>query len=158
MDLYVSVEGNDSWFGRLPSSDVSKSDGPFATLERARDEIRRLKKVGKVPEEGVTVWLRGGNYVRDHTFELTSEDRGTTDVPIIYRAYENEEVRLLGGREVSGFQPVTDPTVLARLDESIRGKVMQVDLKAQGITDFGSMKRRGSRHHAWEASLAVMIF
>ena len=143
MDIYVSPEGKDHWSGRLTSPDPSKNDGPFATLERARDEIRALKKAGKLPKDSVTVWLRGGTYLRDQTFELASEDSGTPDAPIIYRAYENEEARLMGGTEVKGFQPVTDPAVLDRLDESSRGKVMQVDLKAQGINDLGSMKRRG---------------
>ena len=38
--LYVSPSGNDSWSGRLSAPNSRKTDGPFATLERARDEIR----------------------------------------------------------------------------------------------------------------------
>jgi hypothetical protein len=52
-------------------------------------------------------------------------------------------VRLLGARPVTGFQPVTDPAVLARLPEKARGQVVQSDLRAQGITDFGQIKSRG---------------
>ena len=50
---------------------------------------------------------------------------------------------MLGGQEIEGFTEVTDPDVLGRLDESCRNKVMQVDLKAQGITNFVSLKRGG---------------
>ncbi len=43
LNLYVSNNGNDAWSGRLANADRNKGDGPFKTLERARDEIRRLK-------------------------------------------------------------------------------------------------------------------
>ncbi len=33
---------------------------PFATLERARDEVRALKKAGPLPRGGVAVELAGG--------------------------------------------------------------------------------------------------
>ncbi len=46
--LYVSTEGDDSWSGRLPEPNADRTDGPFATLKRARDEIRRLKSEGKL--------------------------------------------------------------------------------------------------------------
>ena len=143
MDIYVSGQGKDQWSGSVPSPDTIRNDGPFNTLERARDMVRTLKKEGNLPKSGVTVWLRGGHYYRENTFELTAEDSGTLDHPIIYRAYNNEKVHLLGGQEIEGFTEVTDPDVLGRLNESCRNKVMQVDLKAQGITDFVSLKQGG---------------
>ena len=45
-------------------------------------------------------------------------------------------MRLVGGRVVTGWKPVTDPAVLKRLDEPARGQVWQADLKALGITDL----------------------
>jgi len=44
---------------------------------------------------------------------------------------------------LSGFQPVGDPAILARLPEAARTNVRQVSLKALGITDFGQMRSRG---------------
>ncbi|HHK41194.1 MAG TPA: hypothetical protein ENJ50_02150, partial [Planctomycetaceae bacterium] len=35
--LFVAPNGNDQWSGTLPSPNDSKTDGPFATLQRARD-------------------------------------------------------------------------------------------------------------------------
>jgi hypothetical protein len=61
----------------------------------------------------------------------------------VWRAYQDEPVRLLGGRALSGFQPVTDPAVLNRLAENAREGVRQINLRALGITDFGEMKSRG---------------
>ena len=40
-EYHVSPRGNDAWSGRL--SDPNATDGPFATLERARDAIRALR-------------------------------------------------------------------------------------------------------------------
>lgn len=38
--LYLSPSGNDAWSGTLPAPNPGKSDGPLATLERARKAVR----------------------------------------------------------------------------------------------------------------------
>ena len=40
--IFVSPQGDDGWSGRLSEPNGEHSDGPFATLERARDELRRI--------------------------------------------------------------------------------------------------------------------
>lgn len=142
-EFYISPVGNDTWSGRRSVPNRQKTDGPFATLERARDAIRVLKRQEGLPTGGVTVWMRGGVYPRAASFALTAEDSGTPDAPIAYRAYQNEDVRIFGGKEVTDWKPVTDPAILQRLDPAARGQVVQADLKAQGITDFGKMTARG---------------
>ncbi|HAV64688.1 MAG TPA: right-handed parallel beta-helix repeat-containing protein, partial [Verrucomicrobiales bacterium] len=94
----------------------------FASLERARDAVRELIRGGQLPEDGVTIWLHAGDYVRKRALELTPADSGTADGPVIWRAYRDDRVRLLGGRVLTGFQPVTEPEVLARFDEGVRGQ------------------------------------
>ena len=66
----------------------------------------------------------------------------------MYRACTGEEVHLSGGRELdpAAFRPVSDPAILQRLPENARSKVVAVDLKAQGISNFGQMRRRGFYH------------
>ena len=54
-------------------------------------------------------------------------------------------MRLVGGRVVTDWKQVTDAAVLARLDESARGKVWQADLRAKGITAFGDVAASGRR-------------
>jgi hypothetical protein len=135
--LYVSPSGNDAWSGTVAEANAAKSDGPFASLERARDEIRKRKQAGGLPEGGVTVWIAGGVYERNRAFELGPADSGTEKSPIVYRGQPAAEVRLIGGKRVTGLRPVADPAVLGRLDPAARGKVLQADLKAQGITDYG---------------------
>ena len=141
--LFVATDGNDNWSGRIAAPNTDKSDGPFATLERARDEIRILKQAGEMPDGGMTVEVRGGVYQREQPFVLSGEDSGSNDAPITYRARKGEEVRLTGGKAVTNFQPVTDPKVLERLAPEARGNVLQADLKALGVTDYGEVKGGG---------------
>jgi hypothetical protein len=133
--FYVSRDGNDSWSGTRPLA--AQGDGPFRSLQRARDAIRQRKQAGALPGGGVTVEVAAGNYSLDKPLELTAADSGTPECPITYRAQPGAEVRLLGGRELPHLTPVRDADVLRRLDRNARGHVLQADLKASGIGDFG---------------------
>jgi hypothetical protein len=113
---------------------------PFATLEKARDVVRGSGKLGKEP---VTVWLGAGVYRLDKTFELGMMDLGAAKAPVVYRATEGAEVRVIGGREVTDWKPVTDALLLARIEPLARVAVRVADLKAMGISDFGTMRPRG---------------
>lgn len=134
--LYVSADGNDAWSGTLADPNAARTDGPFATLEKARDEIRKRKAVGPLPMGGIAVELRGGIYELPRPLELTAQDSGTQEAPIIYRARKGENARLFGGRVVTGWKPVADPAMLSRFDKAAQGQVWQADLKALGITDL----------------------
>jgi hypothetical protein len=141
VNFYVSLSGDDSASG--------SRDRPFATLEKARDAIRELKDSGGLPGGGVTVYIRGGVYPLVKTFKLSERDSGNKSSPIVYRAYKDEQVRLIGGKQIDGFRPISDPAILKRIDEKARGKILQTDLRAQGITDFGQVspqKFGGSAH------------
>jgi len=132
VELFVATTGSDQNPGTL--------DRPFATLEAARGAIRALKGAGPLPAGGVTVWLRAGTYPISRTFLLEGQDSGTANAPITYSNYKDELVSLSGGREIGNFTKVTDPSVLRRIPEPARSKVLQTDLKAQGIVDFGELK------------------
>jgi len=142
VSLYVATNGNDAWSGRLPQPNGAKTDGPFATLMRARDEVRKLK-AGRLPD-GICVEIAAGTYPMVGPLELAAEDSGTADCPVEYRAREGGQVRLVGGKTVSGWQPVRDPAVLRRLDPSARGKVFQANLKAVGVTDLQGINGAGT--------------
>jgi hypothetical protein len=136
--LYVAPDGNDAWSGRLPAPNVNRTDGPFATIERARDAIRELKRQGLFPKGGVIVELQSGVYELTRPLELNEEDSGLPDAPIVYRACEGGKARLMGGKRVTGWRKVADTSVLSRLEEDVRDKIWQADLKALGIVEFGS--------------------
>ncbi len=113
---------------------------PFGSLERARTEVRALKHSDGQPADGVTIWIHGGDYMLAATFELGPEDRGETNRPVVYRAVEGKEVRLVGGRTLpaKAFQPIQAPDILRRLDPSARAHVLHADLQALGITNYGT--------------------
>lgn len=131
--FYVSPTGDDALDGLAPEK--SGTNGPFATLERARDEIRKLKQAGGLPKGGVAINLLGGVYSLDHSFDLTDQDSGTADSPIVYRAYHNQEARLAGGKvlKATDFLPVKDEAILKRIAPDAVGKIVEADLKALGI-------------------------
>lgn len=141
--FYISPQGDDAWSGRLAEPNAQKTDGPLATLERARDAIRELKSSHGLPEAACIVELRGGVYELSQPFELAKEDSGTPHARIVYRGREGESVRLIAGRRVDRFQPVLDPAVLDALDPAARGNVFQADLRALGIDDFGAVDGGG---------------
>ena len=156
-DLYVSPAGKDQWSGRLASPNKDSSDGPFATLQKARDAIRALRTSTGLPEFGVTVWLTPGTHSLEQGLELTAEDSGQADKLIVYRAVTEGRARVSGGRTVTGWRKVEDPAILARLDPAARGNVLQADLKAQGIADFGRFRSRGFGRTAVPAALELFF-
>ena len=143
LELYVAVDGNDAWSGRVESANEAGIDGPFATFERARDEIRRLRTEGDLPSGGVVVEVAGGRYERDQVFELSAQDSGDADCPISYRGQQGKEVRWTGGRQITSWAQITDEATLSRLAPDARGKVVRANLKALGITDFGEVSGGG---------------
>ena len=94
-DLYVAANSSDT----NPGTQAK----PFATIERARDAIRDLKKTGPL-KEPVTVRLAGGTYALAHEVRFGPEDSGTGDCPITYTAAGSEPVLLDGGRRITGWQ------------------------------------------------------
>ena len=133
-DLYVAPQGADT--------NPGTADKPFATIERARDAIRTMKKSGPTAEN-IVVHVRDGIYHLAKAVEFTSEDSGTEAASITYWADQGSTVRVTGGRAVAGWQTVRDAAVLARLPEAARSHVVVADLRAQGITDFGRLSVRG---------------
>ena len=39
-EVFVATGGNDAWSGKLAEPNADKTDGPLASLQRARDEAR----------------------------------------------------------------------------------------------------------------------
>lgn len=121
----------------------SQGDGsagkPFATLEQARDAVRAIKRShgGKLPQGGVRVVVRGGEYSVRHSFKLAHEDSGTADAPVVYQAEPGTRPVFSGGTRIAGWRPISNPKLLERLDAAIRDQVLEADLKAQGVSDLG---------------------
>ena len=87
--FYVAPDGSDGAAG-------TDEGHPFATLDRARDAVRSLKRAGKI-DRPVTVYVRGGVYELTAPMLFTPEDSGTPDCPVTYRAYPGETPVISGG-------------------------------------------------------------
>ena len=133
---------NDAWSGTLSQPNRVRTDGPFATLERARDAVRAESR-RRLPRDGVVVELEAGTYQVTRPLELGAADSGSESAPVVYRAARDADIRLMGGKILSGFGPVTDPQALARLDPAAQGKVLQTNLRDQGIFDLGGITAPG---------------
>ncbi len=88
-ELYVAPNGNDKNNG--------SKEQPFATLTAARNAIREMKKNNHLPPNGINVFVRDGSYSLNQSFELTKEDAGTKEQPIVYMALPNEHPKFIGG-------------------------------------------------------------
>jgi hypothetical protein len=132
LTLHVAVDGDDAAAGT--------SDDPLATLSGARDAIRAL---GDHPAGGVTVLVHEGVYQLSETVAFGAADSGTAQSPITYRAADGADVRITGGPTLDGSlaTPVTDADVRARLTESSRDRVVQLDLTDVG--DLGEYRDYG---------------
>jgi len=125
--LFVATDGDDSWGGTRAK--------PFATLERARDEVRK-RRAEKLLPAGATVLVRGGLYFLPRTLKLGAEDAGTADAPIVYRADRSERPTLIGGKPITGFAPH-------------KGSILKADVNAQGLQGvaFRQLFFHGKRQH-----------
>jgi parallel beta-helix repeat protein len=104
--FYVAPNGNDAWSGRREYANEPKTDGPFATLARARDAIRALQAQGKLSAP-VEVRVAGGVYTLTEPLVFTPEDSGTPENPIAYVAASGEAPILSGGREIRQRIPLS---------------------------------------------------
>jgi hypothetical protein len=155
--FWVAKDGNNNAIG--------SKEQPFATLERARDAVRELKAHNAYPAAGVTVWIRGGVYERSETFALDARDSGQPGAPVVYAAAPGETVDLVGGRVLpaSAFKKAEDRAFLDRIiTPAARRKVLQTNLKDQGITDYGELVPIhavdfGSSSHYATAPLEVFV-
>ena len=100
--FFVATDGEAGWSGQSAEPNAKCTDGPFATLDRARDAVRQLKPAHGLTRP-ITVLVRGGKYYLTETFVLRPEDSGTQDCPITYTAYPGEEPVFSGGRRLTGF-------------------------------------------------------
>lgn len=120
-EIFVSPDGSDS-------ADGSR-ENPVATLKHACE----------LAEDGATVTLLGGTYSIHESTEITKNN-------LTIKAASGASVTLTGAAKLdaSKFQKVTDSEILDRIvDKTAKEKLMALDLKALGITDFGSLHMSG---------------
>ncbi|MCW3053196.1 MAG: hypothetical protein JWN14_2366, partial [Chthonomonadales bacterium] len=102
--IYVAVNGNDHWSGHLAAPNAKRTDGPFATVQRAQQAVRSQRKGGD--QKPVTVVLRGGTYSLKAPLLFTPEDSGPSGRAMTtYMAMAGEKAVLSGGERITGWKP-----------------------------------------------------
>ena len=132
---------------------------PYPTLAAARDAIRTQRQEHGRPSGGVIVLVQGGEYRLTGSLVFGKEDSGTEHSPIVYRVAAGATARFHGGVRLdpAAFRPVTEPGVRARLSEPACDHVVQIDLGAQGVTDFGAFTSRGFNRPTAPAHLELFF-
>jgi hypothetical protein len=141
MRLYVSTEGNDDWSGSLACPNDSRSDGPFATLGRARDEVRKLKTAS--PSANFLVFIRGGVYHLDETVVFGLEDSAPEGRTTTYAAYPGEAPVFSSGVRISGWEEL-GREVPAALQDFAKDKVWVADMP-EGVDRFHTLYEEDRR-------------
>lgn len=93
-ELHVAPGGDDAAPGT--------PERPLASLEGARDAVRRLRAAGAAGP--VAVRVRGGTYRMARPFVLEPQDSGTAEAPVVYAAAPGERPVFSGGRVLAGFR------------------------------------------------------
>lgn len=99
-DYFVNPSGNDQWSGTLRQPDGKLKDGPFKTLERAKQAIKALKQKGAF-KDPVTVHISAGHYYLDQPLRFDMLDSGFPDRPIRWQGESGGKVIISGGIPVA---------------------------------------------------------
>ncbi len=135
IEIHVAPSGSD----RNPGT----RQKPLASWLRALAVIRRLKAQGALPRGGLAVTFHAGVYPVSTAVTITTAEAGTSSAPVVFRAAPGEKVVFRGGVRLRTFQPVRDPALLSRIRPDVRQHILELDLRAAGITDPGRLSPRG---------------
>jgi len=102
-DFYVAADGSDAWSGKLPEPNAQGTDGPFATIARARDAVREARGQD-AQARPYTVLIRGGTYLLGEPICFSPQDSGCQGAPTTYAAYPRETPVFSGGRPITGWR------------------------------------------------------
>lgn len=169
-DVFVAANDSDTRSGKL--AEPQGDDGPFATLERARNAVRGLK--AQAPGEDIVVQIRGGQYGPSETVVFGFEDSGEGDATVTYEAFPGEKPVFNSDIEIGDWKKLEDE--IPFLPEAALGKVWVTDVpnmngaawrfltlydaagrlpraRSAGFIPVESSSRRpAARHHRPEAS------
>ena len=110
--LFVAPDGDDANPGTL--------EKPFATIHRARDEIRRRN--ADAPAKSTHVRIRGGTYALAEPIVFEPRDSAADGHRIVYGAHPGEEPVISGGRRIAGLKRGANGTWTVKIPDVAAGK------------------------------------
>lgn len=121
-DFVVAPEGRDGWSGKLAKHDPDYKDGPFRSLARAREAVRKLSRDGR--KDPIRILVREGTYFLEDPLVFTPEDSGTAAGPVVYAAWPGERPVISGGIRIGGWIEQPDGGLRARVPD-FRGRKLR---------------------------------
>jgi len=106
-DFYVATDGNDQNPGTRRK--------PFATIEAARDAVR--KSVAGGMKDDVVVNIGAGNYFVEKQIELDDRDSGRDGHTITYKGAPKLGTRIYGGRRITSWKKINEQQVEAEVPD-----------------------------------------
>lgn len=133
--FYVAENGNDQWTGRLPGPDAQVANGPWRSLAPLATAVQNC--LSQDPAANIEVVVRPGRYELSSPILLRFSDaKGSR---LIIRGERPLAAVVSGGRRIQNWVPATAIDDLpSQLPAESRPHVFVADLKAAGISDFGS--------------------
>jgi hypothetical protein len=135
LTLHVDPRGQDTGNGSAAQ--------PFASLERARDEIRARRQAGALPKGGVEVLVHPGEYQVGRTFLLAGSDSGTESAPVVFRAAAGGQPVFRGGTRLTGWRKLAETDRYPQLPAEARAQIWIADLRPNGVTNLLPLKLGG---------------
>lgn len=150
--IYLSPSGNDSNPGTMKY--------PKKSPEAARIQIQKIRKSEKIGKRYFEVIFGGGEYSLESTLVFGLDDSGDSNTKIVYKAISGSLARFSGGKKINAgdFKKVKDPELINRLtSEKAKQFILEYDLLAHGIYDFGNMKHHGFGWAVQNAPMELFI-
>ena len=160
-DFFVAPGGNDNWSGTLAEPNSNKTDGPFASIERAQRAVRLLKSRVYLPKsdpvetrwigsphpfgkgKDILVYIREGYYTLEEPLVFNPEDGGErieTNLPTGAFEYHKLKDHYVTYASYPGENPVISGGVLLHGWEKERNarKIRNVDTPIKMLVVDGS--------------------
>lgn len=119
----------------------------FSTIAGATAKINQLKNSNiPYPKDGITIILHEGIYQNERMLFLDENWRKEGDRPLKIKAADGENVLITGDKNIEGaaFMPANDAEKARLVVPEAREHLVKIDLKAQGIKDFGTLSLPGT--------------
>lgn len=135
IEFFVSPMGNDS--------NPGTASAPFKSLGKAKESVRAC--LIETPGKPIVVNIKGGIYQIENPIRFSSEDSGSKNASVTYKAMKGEIPVFTGSREVKKWNLVTEIDKLTLLSLKSHKRVYVADTKSAGVSDTGDPTEIGKR-------------
>lgn len=115
LEIWVAVDGNDSWSGAIARPNAGRTDGPKLTIAGAQSLARlRLAEMNAgAQRRPILVRIESGEYRLIAPLMFDATDSGITGAPVVYRAEVTGNVTLSGATVVGNAVGPAAGTVIS---------------------------------------------